>query len=110
MIFITGPLYAGKKDYIREALGLSEEDFHEKAVWDVEEFALTESPELLAEKLARYEIVIANEVGGGLVPVTPEEREKREAAGRLSCRLAGKAETVIRVCCGLPQLLKGDWP
>ena len=43
MIFITGPLYAGKKDYIREALRLSEEDFHEKAVWDVEELALTES-------------------------------------------------------------------
>ncbi len=110
MIFITGPLYAGKKDYIRTALGLGEEEFREKAVWDVQELALTDSPEALAEALARHEIVIAAEIGGGLVPVAPEEREKREAAGRLSCLLAEKAETVIRVCCGLPQLLKGEWP
>ena len=40
----------------------------------------------------------------------PAERERREAAGRLSCLLAERAETVVRVCCGLPQLLKGEWP
>ena len=38
------------------------------------------------------------------------EREKREAAGRLACLLAARADTVIRVCCGLPQLLKGELP
>ena len=27
MIFVTGPLFAGKKEYIRKALGLSEEDY-----------------------------------------------------------------------------------
>ena len=110
MIFITGPLYAGKRDYIRTALGLSEEEFREKAVWDVQNRAATENVCSLAEELSRYEIVIATEVGAGLVPVTPESRVKREAAGRLACLLAERAETVIRVCCGLPQLLKGDWP
>lgn len=110
MIFITGPLYAGKRDYIRTALGLSEEEFREKAVWDVQNLAAAENIGMLADELSRYEIVIATEVGGGLVPVTPEARTKREAAGRLACLLAARAETVIRVCCGLPQLLKGEWP
>ena len=54
--------------------------------------------------------MIATEIGCGVVPMDPAEREKREMAGCLSCELAGRAETVIRVCCGLPQLLKGEWP
>ena len=110
MILITGPLYAGKQDYICRALGLSEEEFRSRAVRDVQELALTAEPEALAEELSRHEIVIATEVGGGLVPVDAEDRAKREAAGRLSCLLAERADTVIRVCCGLPQLLKGEWP
>ena len=46
----------------------------------------------------------------GVVPVDPAQRAAREAAGRLSCLLAARAETVVRVCCGIPQLLKGEWP
>ena len=37
-------------------------------------------------------------------------RAAREAAGRLSCLLAERADTVVRVCCGLPQVLKGELP
>ena len=66
--------------------------------------------EELARTLARREIVIATEVGGGVVPVQAEQRRAREAAGRLACLLAARADTVVRVCCGLPQLLKGEWP
>ncbi|MDO5132963.1 MAG: cobinamide kinase, partial [Eubacteriales bacterium] len=45
-----------------------------------------------------------------VVPVDPKERAAREAAGRLACLLAARADVVIRVCCGLPQVLKGEWP
>ena len=93
MIFVTGPLYAGKREYIRNALGLSEAAFSARAVWDVQE-------------LARG----ATELGGGLVPIERAEREKREAAGRLACLLAERANTVVRVCCGLGQVLKGELP
>ena len=93
MIFVTGPLFAGKKAYISQALGLSAQELAERAVWD-----------------ARRERVIATEGGGGVVPVQAEQRRAREAAGRLSCLLAARADTVVRVCCGLPQLLKGEWP
>ena len=44
------------------------------------------------------------------MPTDPEEREAREAAGRLSCLLAERADTVVRVYCGLPQVLKGQLP
>ena len=64
----------------------------------------------VAEELSQKKIVIATEVGGGVVPVDPGERAAREAAGRLACLLAGYADTVVRVYCGLPQMLKGELP
>ena len=110
MILITGPLYAGKESYIRRALGLDDEAFAACAVRDVQELLPCGDPETLAEKLAKKRVVLITETGGGIVPLDPEERRKREEAGRLGCLLAERAETVIRVCCGLPQLLKGAWP
>lgn len=111
MIFVTGPLFAGKREYIRTALGLSPEEFAARAVWDVEALA-AQAGDLaaLAGQLARWDIVIASETGGGVVPIDPQERKAREAAGRLACLLAQRAETVVRVCCGLPQVLKGELP
>lgn len=111
MIFVTGPLFSGKKEYIRNALHLSPEDFAARAVWDAEQLAagVTDLEEL-AEQLSTREIVIASEIGGGVVPIEPAERAAREAAGRLACLLAGRADTVIRVVCGLPQVLKGGLP
>ena len=110
MIFITGPLFAGKKTYIRSALSLSEERFSECAVWDVQELVPCEDLNALAAELSEKPIVIATETGGGVIPADPMERKKREDSGRLACILAERADTVIRVCCGLPQLLKGEWP
>lgn len=110
MIFVTGPLYAGKQIYIQNALGLSDEAFARTAVRDVQELAVGADLSALADSLAKQKIVIATELGGGLIPVDRAEREKREAAGRLACLLAERAETVIRVCCGLPQVLKGKLP
>ena len=110
MIFVTGPLYAGKREYIRNALGLSEADLAACAVWDVQELALGTDLPALADRLAQKDIVIAAELGAGLVPIDRTEREKREAAGRLACLLAERADTVVRVCCGLGQVLKGKLP
>ena len=104
MIFVTGPLYAEKREYIRNALGLSEAAFSARAVWDVQELAPGAELPVLADRLAEKDIVIATELGGGLVPIDRAEREKREAAGRLACMLAERADTVIRVFCGLPRV------
>ena len=110
MIFVTGPLYAGKKTWICKRLGLTEAELAACAVWDVQNLVPVENLEALADRLAGRQVVIATEIGGGVVPTDPAERERREAAGRLSCLLAERADTVVRVCCGLPQLLKGEWP
>ena len=111
MIFVTGPMFAGKQDYIQNALGLSQDAFAAQAVLDVESLAAkTADLEALADELAMHKIVIASETGGGIVPIDPAERKAREAAGRLSCLLAQRAETVVRVVCGLPQILKGELP
>ena len=111
MIFVTGPLFAGKREWVRRALGLSGEELSARAVWDVQELAARcEDLPALARELEQKEIVIATEVGGGVVPVDPAERLARERAGRLSCLLAQRARVVVRVCCGLPQVLKGELP
>lgn len=133
MIFVTGPLFSGKEEYICRALGWSHADFEEKAKRDVQELVrniqtgtkaeeksgiehaesmddkVSEGKALLslADTLSRYEVVISTEVGGGVVPADAEERAFRESAGRLSCLLAERADVVVRVCCGLPQFLKG---
>ena len=107
MIFITGPLYSGKRDYACQLLGCGPEELADRAVWDVQELAAGRADlEALAEELAGREVVIATEVGGGVVPIDAGERAAREAAGRLSCLLAQRAERVIRVFCGLPMVLK----
>lgn len=62
----------------------------------------------LAAELAQKDVVMAVEVGGGVVPIDPAERAAREAAGRLACLLAQRAETVVRVFCGIPTVLKGE--
>ena len=109
MIFITGPLYSGKRAYAQKLLGCLADALAERAVWDVQDLAEDgRNLEALAAELSRWEVVIATEIGGGVVPVDPAERARREAAGRLSCLLAERAETVVRVFCGLPSVLKGS--
>ena len=51
-------------------------------------------------------IVISDEIGNGIIPVDREERSYREVTGRLLCLLAGEAEQVTRIVCGLPVPIK----
>lgn len=111
MIFITGPLCAGKRTFACTLLHCTAGELPARAVWDVQELAAGCAPDALpalADALAQREVVIATEVGGGVVPTDAGERAAREAAGRLACLLAERADTVVRVFCGLPLYLKGS--
>jgi adenosylcobinamide kinase/adenosylcobinamide-phosphate guanylyltransferase len=52
-------------------------------------------------------VLVANEVGLGLVPETPLGRRFRDTAGRLNQSVAALAERVVFVAAGLPLVLKG---
>ena len=51
-------------------------------------------------------VVISDEVGNGIVPMDPFEREWRECVGRRLTGLAKEAECVERVICGMGQRIK----
>jgi len=53
-------------------------------------------------------VVVSNEVGQGVVPDTPLGRKFREAQGRLNIELAARADLVVQVVVGLPNVLKGS--
>jgi adenosylcobinamide kinase/adenosylcobinamide-phosphate guanylyltransferase len=69
-----------------------------------------EEAEMLCRALRRAEgpvVLVANEVGMGLVPETPLGRRFRDAAGRLNQQVAALADRVVFVAAGLPLVLKG---
>ena len=91
MIFITGPLYSGKRTFAGKLGG--------RQIFDVQNLAAqADDLEGLADELAADYDVAAG------------ERRAREAAGRLACLLAARADTVIEMFCGIPIVLKGDMP
>ncbi len=51
-------------------------------------------------------IIICDEVGNGIVPIDPFEREYRERMGRILVQLAKRAEGVERIICGIAQKIK----
>ena len=103
MLFITGPLYSGKRAFAKHFRGMQ--------IYEVQTLAANaESLPALADELAQYDVVTATEVGGGVVPIDPAQRAAREAAGRLACLLAERADCVVQMFCGLPTVLKGELP
>ena len=105
MIFITGPLYSGKRTFAQTLPG-----HNLKMRADVQTLAADAADlSALADRLAHeYDILIATEVGGGVVPMDVKQRADREAAGRLACLLAARAECVVQMFCGIPTVLKGE--
>ncbi len=113
MVFVTGPMYSGKEKCICDLLGLKEEEFEKDCVRDAETMVKrTPMPDdallALADELSAKKIVIASEIGGGVISTDTSENHFRENAGRLSQLLAARADTVVRVICGIPQILKGS--
>lgn len=112
MILIIGATSSGKTTYARKLAAQQGWDADDVAL-DVEELlwdaghavALTEN---LVDALARKHVVTCAEVGGGVVPLSPEERAWREAVGQMSCALAERASCVVRMVCGIPVQLKGE--
>lgn len=74
---------------------------------------LKESPDMEAEGFVNLleeknpqAVLVSDEVGCGLVPVDAFDRKYRELTGRICTCIAERADTVIRVVCGIPTVLK----
>ena len=123
MIFVFGGAHQGRSDFVRnlgfsEIRSASEEtrevDFSTGAVRGLERWALgcvrrgEEPAELLREWEDRWSAcaLIGTDFSCGVVPMDAELRAWREANGRMNNYLAGRAERVVRLFCGLPQELK----
>ena len=66
-------------------------------------------PRAFAEDFCREHsdaVVVADEIGCGVVPIDRKDRAWREAAGRAVCILAQQAESVTRVVCGIGVRIK----
>ena len=116
MILIIGGAGQGKLDYVLQKTGYgpaqvarTPEEARTRPVFA----GLEDWPELDEAALLEANpdvILICDEVGCGVVPVEPAQRARREAVGRLCCRLEERAERVERIFCGLPMVLKGEGP
>lgn len=62
--------------------------------------------EEFSRQAPKAEILIADDISCGIVPIDRTERVWREQAGRLLSQLAAQADTVTRIFCGLPMELK----
>ncbi len=133
MILVTGGAFQGKTDFVKERFSLSDSDFADgescpfhqigykpvlnrlhllvkrmlEAGYSEEEM---EASILQGLRSGGCRMVLTDEIGCGIVPMKKEERLWREWAGRLSCRLAKEADTVVLIQCGLPTVLKGELP
>lgn len=123
MILIVGGAYQGKLGYAKKRYSLNENDIiegddmqnissakcidrFEKFVYESGESAVKAAEKLLTEN--PEVIIILTETCSGIIPLDKTERRRRELVGQTGCFLAERAESVIRMTCGIPQLLKGD--
>ena len=81
-------------------------DFHE-AVRDAVQRG--EDPRAFALHVCQshpQDVIVANEVGSGIVPMDAGDRAFREAVGRALCVIAQEARQVTRVVCGIGVRIK----
>lgn len=124
MTFIFGGAYQGQEEYARDALGAGEVfamsegdecfDVSKKAITGLDAFVLgcirrgvsaAEVFKKQADELADA-VLIGSDFSSGLVPMDAETRLRREENGRLNNAIAARADHVIRMFCGLPQIIK----
>ena len=121
MILIVGAESSGKRELAR-SLGYADDDIADSE-WDDKPvlchlesmifqavYADEYDKDVWLERLRDKAVIICNEVGSGVVPMEKRQRAAREETGRICTRLAAEAETVVRMVCGIPMVLKGSLP
>lgn len=92
----------GQDVFGEEKKGLERQTLNDRARWLAEEIPAR----ILKE--GRQRIIIIDEIGCGVVPVDAFQREYRELAGRIACRIAADATAVWQVTAGIGRCIKGE--
>ena len=120
MILIIGGAWQGKLDFVKEKYGITQADIHtcgsgeldfsKRCVYKIEEFTFSHPDPVgyfrANRKAWEGSILICEDIFCGVVPMGAENRAWRQKTGRLCQYLAGEAEQVSRIFCGLEQRLK----
>lgn len=123
MILIFGGAYQGKLDYAKANFKVNSicdcaetitPDFSADVICGIEEFVLhctkkgVDAKDFLEEHRAEWKdkILVITDTSQGVVPVDKDLRNFREMNGRLLLYLAGEADRVIRVFCGIGKVIK----
>lgn len=126
MRLIVGGAFQGKKAYVQQTFSLEEQDFADgrwcdwediysaRAILHFHEYirrcleAGRSTADLAGQLAGRNPdvLIVANELGSGVVPIDAFDREYRETAGRVCCALAREAKEVHRVVCGIGMVIK----
>ena len=126
MVLILGAANAGKRDIAKKFYGIT--DFTEGASCEWDDAAQAQALrnyQILVRRLLdagippqeftnRYisanpaAVILMDEIGSGIVPLERSERSWREEAGICARIIARNAAVVIRVICGIPQVIKGE--
>ena len=110
MIFVTGGAYQGKTDFAMKYFKNYDiiNKYHiiirNLISENIDPIEYTEN--IIYEN--KHTVIIMDEIGCGIVPVDHEERFWREMCGKCGCIIAGKADIVVRVTCGIGTAIKGE--
>ncbi len=137
MILIIGPAFSGKREYARsimEGRMRSDQRIEVQEIITVETDLQIEVQEMItvetdlqievqemitdetnpeelesiaSDLCSEAKVLTASETGAGIVPVDPKDRRRRELQGKFLSLLAARADRVIRVFYGIPEVLKG---
>lgn len=127
MIIITGGAYQGKKAFAKKRFGIDDKDIASgKEIFDAEalsgyravsdyEYVIRHNLEAGRDAKEEFEklaslnnhiIIIASEVGSGIIPINESDNRFREEAGRIMCLASDMSEAGYRVVCGVGVQIK----
>jgi len=118
MDLIIGGAYQGKLDYAKGEYGLNEKDicickedempdFTCKCLDHFERYIKFCYDNKLNPRLdLEGKVIVAEDIFCGIVPLDKDLRAYREMAGRTLSEISRNANTVVRVFCGIPKVLK----
>ena len=124
MVLILGGAYQGKLDYAKDEFAVQEAevfsccntqiDFSKRCIYGIEEFTYAcvqkqqDPVAYFRERKTQWKesVLICRDIFCGVVPLDFDQRKWRQETGRLCQYLAGEANQVSRIFCGLEQRLK----